>query len=54
MTRKTQEIDGKSGRKEDAWGEYPVTGAGAPASGAPHIVPLTAFPIDFLRFKVHF
>ena len=35
-------------------GECPVAGAGAPGSGAPRILFLTAFPIDFLRFEVHF
>ena len=33
-------------------GECPVAGAGAPGSGAPRTLFLTAFPIDFLRFEV--
>ena len=35
-------------------GECPVAGAGDPGSGAPRILFLTAFTIDFLRFEVHF
>ena len=35
-------------------GECPVAGAGAPGSGAPRILFLTAFPTDILRFEVHF
>ena len=31
-------------------GECPVTGVGAPGSGAPRILFLTAFPIDISRF----
>ena len=33
--------------------ECPVAGAGAPGSGAPRILFLTAFTIDFLRCGVH-
>ena len=35
-------------------GECPVAGAGAPGSGAPRTLFLTAFTIDFLRFEGHF
>ena len=35
-------------------GECPVAGAGAPGPGAPRILFLTAFTIDFLRFEVPF
>ena len=35
-------------------GECPVAGAGAPGSGAPRILFLTAFTIDISRFEVHF
>ena len=34
-------------------GECPVAGAGAPGSGAPRILFLTALTFDFLRFEVH-
>jgi len=35
-------------------GESPVTGAGAPGSGEPRTLFLTAFTIGFSRFEVHF
>ena len=35
-------------------GECPVAGAGAPGSGAPRTLFLTAFTIGFSRFEVHF
>ena len=34
-------------------GECPVAGAGAPGSGDPRTLFLTAFTIGFLRFEVH-
>ena len=40
--------------KKGMRGECPVAGAGAPGSGAPRILFLTAFTIDFLRFAGHF
>ena len=48
MDLKMQEIDGKSSRKEDARGVPDRWG------GSPRILFLTAFPIEFLRFEVHF
>ena len=47
MDLKTQEINGNSCRKEDAWG---VPGRWG---GSPRLF-LTAFPIDILRFEGHF
>ena len=35
-------------------GGCPVAGAGAPGSGAPRTLFLTAFTIDFLRFDIYF
>ena len=34
-------------------GECPVAGAGAPGSGAPRTLFLTAFTMGFLRFEFH-
>ena len=35
-------------------GECPVAEAEAPGSGAPRILSLTVFTVNFLRFEVHF
>ena len=40
--------------KKGMRGECPVAGAGAPGSGAPRTLFLTAFTINFLRFEGHF
>ena len=40
--------------KKGMRGECPVAGAGAPGSGAPRTLFLTAFAIDFLRCAGHF
>merc|ERR550534_327248 len=40
--------------KKGMRGGCPVSGAGAPGSGGPRTLFLTAFAIDFLRFGGHF
>ena len=52
-TSKRKKLMGKAVGKRMR-GECPVAGAGAPGSGAPRILFLTAFTIGFLRFEVHF
>ena len=53
MDLKTQELNRKAVGKRMRGG-CPVGGAGAPGSGAPRILFLTALTIDFLRFEVQF